>query len=66
MAISTTPISTYRQIFLNLIDTPEPDILIRGKKEPFELFDEEVYFYHSQPHTGSMCLSIPNQKWYLR
>jgi len=44
--------------------SPEPDILIRGKKEPFELFDEEVFFYHSPGHTpGSMCLSFPNQNW---
>ena len=50
--------------FFRPYQSPEPDILIRGKKELFELFDEEVYFYHSPGHTpGSMCLSFPKQKW---
>jgi len=44
--------------------SPEPDILVRGKKELFEIFGKDVTFYHTPGHTpGSMCLSFTNHTW---
>jgi len=44
--------------------SPEPDILIHGEMEDYELIGENVTFYHTPGHTpGSMCLWFPRQGW---
>jgi glyoxylase-like metal-dependent hydrolase (beta-lactamase superfamily II) len=50
--------------FLQPYISPEPDVLIRGKKELFEIFGEDVTFFHTPGHTpGSMCLSFASRQW---